>query len=385
YVLFNLIKNALYYKEKPGFKIEISTETGSSDNTIKVKDTGPGVPASMREKVFESFFTSGKKDGIGLGLAFCKRVVTSFKGTITCDSKENEWTEFTIRFPLYDSKKVDVLKKNVLSTKDILIADDSPGHRMIVDKYLREWQCNTHSAENGSQALSMLSRKNFDLIIMDLEMPIMTGDEAARRIRLEKHNTPHLAAKYKEIPIIGVSALPASEAKERVAAAEMNEFIAKPLKRKDIFPMFEKYFFSETQLTTFSTNLALDEAEMLIVDDNVTSRKFMSIILERMGAHVTQAENGEEAIQYMEENDYEIVFMDMEMPVLNGVDTTKIIREGKCFKRFKKYKEIPIIALTGNTDNESIALTKKSGMNDHLGKPVEKENLNRILSNWLQI
>ena len=76
--------------------------------------------------------------------------------------------------------------------------------------------------------------------------------------------------------------------------------------------------------------------------------------------------------------------MDMEMPVLNGVDTTKMIREGKCFTTFKKHKEIPIIALTGNTDDENIALTKNSGMNDHLGKPVGREDLAVVLSTWLQ-
>lgn len=385
YVLFNLIKNALYYKDKPGFTLEVSTDTGPANNIIKVKDTGPGIPASKREIIFDDLFTSGKKSGIGLGLSFCKRVLTSFGGHIVCKSKENEWTEFILTFPVYTSKATDNLKKEVLQTKNILIVDDSPSNRLIADKYLNEWHCNTNHAENGTQALSMLARNSFDLILMDLEMPVMSGDDTARRIRQEKHNTPSLAASYKEVPIIGISALPESEAKERIFDSGMNDYISKPLQRKNIPPLFEKYFFSETQPTTYSTDLALDNTEVLIVDDNLTSRKFMSFVLKRMGAHITQAENGEEAIQCMEKKDYEIVFMDMEMPVLNGVDTTKTIREGKCFKRFKKYKEIPIIALTGNTDNESIALTKKSGMNDHLGKPVGKESLNRILSTWLQI
>lgn len=109
----------------------------------------------------------------------------------------------------------------------------------------------------------------------------------------------------------------------------------------------------------------------------------MSIILERMGAHVVQAENGEQAITSLEENDYDIVFMDMEMPVMNGVNATQMIREGKCFKRFNRFREIPIIALTGNTDAQNIALTKQSGMNAHIGKPVSKDELVKALSFWL--
>ena len=348
-----------------------------------MRDTGPGIPASKKDKIFDDFYTSGKESGIGLGLSFCKRVLTSFGGQIVCNSKENEWTEFILHFPLYNSKVTEDLKKEVLHTKNILIVDNSPSNRLIADKYFSEWHCNTKLAENGAQALSMLARQSFDLILMNLEMPVMTGDDVARRIRQKKHNTPSFAASYKEIPIIGISALPETEAKQRILSSGMNEFIPQPLEKKSILPLFEKYFFSETQPVIYSTDLILDNAEVLIVDDNLTSRRFMSFILERMGAHVTQAENGEEAIQCLEKNDYEIVFMDMEMPVLNGVNTTQMIREGKCFKRFTKYREIPIIALTGNTDDENIALAKQSGMNDHMGKPVSREDLAKVLSIWL--
>ena len=383
YILFNLIKNALSYKAKPGFVLEIVTETGPTGNTIRVRDTGPGIPASKRERIFDAFYTSGKKGGIGLGLSFCKRVMNSFGGSITCTSKKDEGAEFILHFPLYNSKVTENLKKEVLQTKNILIADDSQSNRLIIEKYLKEWYCSTEHAENGTQALSMLTRQSFDMILMDLEMPVMTGDEATKRIRLEKHDNPSLSARYKEVPIIGISSLSEAAAKSRVLSSGMNDFISKPLRKENILALFEKYFFSETQLVIYSTELALDNNDVLVVDDNLTSRRFMSFILERMGAHVAQAENGEQAIQCMEKNDYDIVFMDMEMPVLNGVNATQMIRKGKCFKRFTKYREIPIIALTGNTDAENIALTKQSGMNDHLGKPVSKEDLAKVLSIWL--
>ncbi len=383
YILFNLIKNALYYKAKPGLTLEITTETGLTGNTIRVRDTGPGIPAPKRERIFDSFYTSGKESGVGLGLSFCKHVVTSFGGHITCDSKENEWTEFTIHLPFYNSKTVEQLKKEILHTKNILVVDGSPVNRLVDEKFLNEPTCNIEHAENGAQALSILSRKRFDLILMDIDTPVMKGDEAARHIRMGKHIGKKHAAGYKNIPIIGISAFPEPELKQRVLDAGMNGYIAKPLTRKHLLSLFEDYFFSENKQVINVNDIILENRNVLIVDDNLTSRKFMSFILERMGAHVIQAENGKQAIKCLEENDCDIVFMDMEMPVMNGVNATQMIREGKCFKRFTKHREIPIIALTGNTDAENIALSKQSGMNAHLGKPVSKDELVKILSIWL--
>ncbi len=384
YVLFNLIKNALYYKNKEGFRLEITTETGTVFNSIKVLDTGPGIPVSKREKIFDSFYTSGKKGGVGLGLAFCKRVITAFGGTIICDSKENEWTEFIISLPHYNSKVAELLKKDVLRTKNILIVDNNPANRLLAEKYFNEWSCKFEHVENGAQALSMLTRKKIDLILMDLDMTVMTGDEVTRRIRRGDFTGPGKTNEYKNIPIVGLSSLSEQNKKLRAIHAGMNRFIVKPLTREHVRSFFEEYFFTGKKPGTYTAGIVLDNINVLVVDDNITSRKFMSIILERMGANVNQAENGEEAIKCLEEKGYDIVFMDMEMPVLNGVETTKRIREGNCFKIFKRFRDIPIIALTGNTDAGNIELTKQSGMNDHLGKPVGREDLAKVLSTWLQ-
>ena len=384
YVLFNLIKNALYYKNKPGFKLEILTEKGETINVIKVFDTGPGIPASKREKIFDSFYTSGKKGGVGLGLAFCKRVVTAFGGTITCNSKENEWTKFIITLPLYNSKRSEQLKKEVLQTKNILVTDNDPANRFHAEKHFTEWSCRVEQAENGAQALALIARKKFDLILMDMEMPIMNGDDVSRRIRFGEISGQASGNKHKDIPIIGMTSSASSNLTQRALGAGMNRCISRPLTREHIRSFFEEYFFSEKKPVTYTTSIFLKNKNVLVVDDNLTSRKFMSIILERMGAYVGQAENGEDAIKCLDNKEYDIVFMDMEMPVLNGVETTKRIRQGYGFKRFKRFKNIPIIALTGNTDPGNIELTKQSGMNDHLGKPVGRDDLAKVLSTWLQ-
>lgn len=380
YVLFNLLKNALYYKNKPGFRIEISTDEKTTGNFVTVRDTGPGIPSKNIDRIFDSFYTSGKKEGVGLGLAFCKRVIDSFGGEITCRSKEHEWTEFVIRLPRYDSPESEQLKRQVLRTKDILIVDDSQTNRLIASKYLAEWNCRTAQAENGAQAIALLSKKKFDLVLMDVEMPVMKGDEATRRIR---SGTLQSSFDSRDIPIIGVSALPEHEIHRRTIGAGMNRFLSKPISKDDLSDVFEQYFFAERKQTAFSTTKALEGTSILVVDDNLTSRKYLSAILERMGANVSQAENGQEAIACLEREDYDIVLLDMEMPVLNGVETAMKIREGSCFTRFRSFRDIPIIALTGNTEDNDIALTRESGMNAHLGKPVSREELLKTLSFWL--
>lgn len=383
YTFYNLIKNALYYKEKPGFIIEITSEKVSAGNTIKIRDSGPGIAASKREKIFDSFYSFGKKGGVGLGLAFCERVVNSFGGTIKCDSKENEWTEFTISLPLYNSKVIKQLKKEVLRTKNILVIDHNPANRFLAEKYFTEWGCRIDQAENGAQALSLLTRKKYDMILMEMEMPVMSGNEVSGRIRKGEFTGPG-RTQYKNVPIIGIASQSGTAWKQKTVSTGMNRHLTKPLTQEQVISLFEDFFFSEEKTDTEIPATALENKRGLVVDDNTTSRKFMSIILEHMGMAVTEAENGEEAIECLEKEEFDIVFMDMEMPVLNGIETTRRIREGSCFKTFGNYRNIPIIAMTGNTDPGNIALTKQSGMNDHLGKPVERKDLTRVLTTCLR-
>lgn len=385
YVLFNLIKNALHYKDIPGFRIEIATEKNGTFNCIRVRDNGPGIPAGEREKIFDRFYTYGKSGGNGLGLSFCRRIVESFGGTITCDSQEGHWTEFIIKLPAYGSKTVTDLKRTILRNKKILVVDDQPSNRLTLGKHITEWGCGFEQAENGKQAIETLSKTRFDLIFMDFEMPDLNGDQTVRHLRSVQDIDPGLAAHYLQVPIIGTTALAPTEALRRAAICGMNEVLCKPIGRLDVGKTFERYFFSETRVSP----LRHDEAQLagkkiLLVDDNNTSRHFMSMILKHYHCQIGQAENGQIAIKQLEEQDYDVILMDMEMPVMNGIETSKAIREGRCFKRFRNFSAIPIIALTGNTDQQNIESAKKAGMNHFLSKPVFRDELVAVISGWVK-
>ncbi|NTU96219.1 MAG: response regulator [Chlorobiaceae bacterium] len=374
YVLFNLMKNALYYKDKHGFSIEITTDGTDSENWIRVRDTGPGIPAGRKEKIFESFYTN-KKGGFGLGLSFCRRVVESFGGTISCDSREGEWTEFTITLPKYDSKIVTEIKNRILRKKRVLIVDDQLGNRLIIAKFLSEMNCQFDQAENGNQALALISENRYDLIFMDFEMPFLNGDSVVKMIRSAQDIDPALALHYLQAPVVGVTALPEQEAGKRGKKSGMNEVLSKPVKRSDIKRIVEKYFFSEISSIRNTQEEVISGKRILLVDDNKTSRKFMSMVLNQYGCITEHALNGRDAIEMLEKESFDLVLMDIQMPVMDGIEAAKAIRGGKNFVRFTSFSRIPIIALTGNTDEKSVQDIRNAGMNYMLGKPVFKDEL----------
>ena len=165
--------------------------------------------------------------------------------------------------------------------------------------------------------------------------------------------------------------------------------LEKPLQPSHIADVFEEYFFRKTAANP-NGDLAyerwfqrLKDKHILLVDDSQASRMFIPIFLQSTGCHIRQASNGKEAIDLMDEHDFDIVLMDMEMPVLGGLEATRLIRSGKVFLRFKGFKEIPIIALTGNTDQKTVEEIKEAGMNDHLGKPATRDQLVEMMATWL--
>ena len=384
YVIFNLIKNALHYKNKPDFKIEITTRRDSLYNRIKVRDNGPGISPGKREIIFDRFYTYGKSGGNGLGLSFCRRVIDSFGGSIVCNSEEGHWTEFVISLPAYASKPARDLKKEILKQKKILIVDDQISNRLLLSRYAAEWDCTSDLAENGTQALEMIGKTRYDLILMDFEMPSLDGDQAVARLRAALDIEPALAPHYMQVPVIGITALPLSEALPRAARCGMNEVIPKPVRKRDINRLFERHFFSEASSAAVEKDTVLKGSRILLVDDNATSRKFMSMIMQHCGCSIGQAENGRVALDLLEKEDYDLILMDMEMPVMNGVETAMAIRKGDCFRRFENFRSIPIIALTGNTGRESVEQVKKAGMNQHLGKPVFRDDLVAAAAMWIK-
>ncbi len=216
FVIFNLIRNAIYYFDSyPDSQIEISTKR-SLREYADFRDTGPGIDETISHKIFDDFFSYQKSGGSGLGLGYCQRVMRSFGGRIECESKLGEFTEFHLYFPVVpNAPKADTLrtpyfndwKQNKRSNEHkvasnvqldnqaptVLIVDDKEVQRALVQMYLNQLGVNSLQANNGENAVEVFKANHVDLILMDVQMPVMNGFDASQRIKELSPQTPIIA------------------------------------------------------------------------------------------------------------------------------------------------------------------------------------------------
>lgn len=217
FVIFNLIRNAIYYFDSyPDSQIEISTKTGPYENILVFRDTGPGIDETISHKIFDDFFSYQKSGGSGLGLGYCQRVMRSFGGRIECESKLGEFTEFHLYFPVVpNAPKAETLrtpyfndwKHSKRSTEHkvtanvqidsqaptVLIVDDKEVQRALVQMYLNQLGVNSLQANNGENAVEVFKNNHVDLVLMDVQMPVMNGFDASQRIKALSSQTPIIA------------------------------------------------------------------------------------------------------------------------------------------------------------------------------------------------
>jgi two-component system autoinducer 1 sensor kinase/phosphatase LuxN len=218
FVMFNLLRNAVYYFESyPESIITIRTEKGQSRNTVMFTDTGPGIPQTYLARIFDDFFSHNKSGGSGLGLGYCKRVMKAFGGSIRCDSKVGEYTTFYLNFPVTSDKVEECqISESVVTSGNvgtlptlpptseftpttnpdkplILVVDDKRVQLSLAKLYLEQLGYNVLLANNGKIAVEMVQNNPIDLVFMDIQMPVMDGFEAATLIKRSHPSLPIIA------------------------------------------------------------------------------------------------------------------------------------------------------------------------------------------------
>lgn len=235
FVLFNLMKNALYYfDQKPMATLVITVD----DHQVTVRDTGPGMSKKVLSQLFTSFITSGKAEGTGLGLSYCKRAMQGFGGDITCDSVEGEFTQFTLTFPaltpekspnhenaeiapLIDGNDEAIAAESALTGKIVILAEDNTNSREIVSWCLEGWGLKVLGAENGQKVLHYLEHAaHVDLILMDMDMPILNGVQTAGAIRSQR-------GAHQNVPILALTGNSDPASIKATITAGMNDFVVK--------------------------------------------------------------------------------------------------------------------------------------------------------------
>lgn len=359
FVLFNLLKNSLYYRSLcPDMRLAVVVD----EPRVLVTDTGPGIPAATMPHLFEPFHTSDKVGGTGLGLAYCKRVMAAFDGDITCDSVEGEGTRFTLRFPHVAQTASDEHRRGAargsigsLSGKRILIVDDDAMQRRTMRAQLSGLGMVIDEADNGQAGIERMQNACYDLVVMDLRMPVLDGYAATRMIR------GGCVPGHQFVPVLACTSDPPHLVRLKVERAGMSGVLYKPFRSADLVRELGSC------LERPSADCAILVGKTIILaDDDEYGRNIVRVLLETYGVQVLEASHGQAVLDMIAGGQQcDAILLDLHMPGLGGFETTRAIR-ALCGEN----RAIPVIALTGYSDAFTMASALSAGMNDVMVKPV---------------
>ena len=374
-IYINVLSNAIKYTEPGGrVSVDLREEESEKEGCVRliycVADTGIGMSPEFLKKMYEPFSRQTDSrvnsiQGTGLGLAITRQMVELMNGTIDCQSETGKGTTFTIALDLPVAEKQ--LEEMRIEGIDVLIADDDPILLESAVDTLETLGINAEQAQSGMEALEKARHrheagKDYDVIILDWKMPDMNGVETIRRIRTEVDAG---------IPILLTSAYDWSDIEDEAKEAGANGFIGKPLFRSRLYEKINGLLGTEAKpLEPEDDYSDLAGMNILIAEDNDINWEIISTMLGMFGVNTERAENGRICVDKMAEageGRYDLIFMDVQMPEMNGLDATRQIR-----KLANKWAaSIPIIAMTADAFSENISECLKAGMNGHIAKPID--------------
>jgi CheY-like chemotaxis protein/HPt (histidine-containing phosphotransfer) domain-containing protein len=394
-ILINLSNNAVKFTDTG--EIVVSTELVKKDKaqvTLKfsVQDTGIGMTAEQAAKLFQPFVqadtsTTRKYGGTGLGLTISKRLAEMMGGEIWVESQTGQGStfNFTANFGLGKEKAKKRFKPTPeLRGMKVLVVDDNATSRRILQEMLKSFSFEVSLAASGEEGITELEAaskdKPFELVIMDWKMPGMDGIEASKRIK-------HHIGLSKIPPIILVTAYGREEVMQQAEQVGLEGFLLKPVSSSMLFDTIMQTFGEAVSEISRVAQRHEQEAEalkhirgarVLLVEDNEINQQVAMEILEGAGLHVSLAENGQEAVSAVKEKDYDVVLMDIQMPVMNGYEATGAIRSDP------RFEDLPIIAMTAHAMAGDEDKSLKAGMNGHVTKPIDPGQLFATLQKWIK-
>ncbi len=394
-VLINLANNAVKFTEKGHILIKtelIKKDAANCRIKFSVNDTGIGMTKEQIGKLFIAFSQADSTvtrrfGGTGLGLTISKRLVEMMGGEIFAESQFGVGSTFTFiaEFKRQTAEKAHrVIDAQKLHDLKVLIVDDNEMARDIMKKQLDAFGINASSADSGPAAILKIKKesikKPFDLVFMDWRMNGMDGLEAAKIIIGDK-DIGHLPA------IVMVTAFGREEIVKKAEKIGINAFLMKPVNQSLLFDTIMNLFGFNTaeSLTRSAGNKeaadkvdGINGAKVLLVEDNALNQEVATEILKSAGAIVNIASNGMQAVDAVSSSYYDIVLMDLQMPVMGGYEATSLIRINQ------KYKNLPIIAMTAHAMQGAKEECLAAGMNDYVSKPIEPDQLFSVIKKWIK-
>ena len=374
-IYINILSNAIKYTE-PGGHVSVdmcedeSPTSGCVRLTYIVSDTGIGMSPEFMANMYQPFSRQTDSrvnsiQGTGLGLAITKQMVDLMGGTIDCQSEQGKGTTFTVKLdiPIADRQREDMM----LDPMDVLIVDDD---EILLDSAvdtLESLGLTADRAESGLEALGMIAHRHetgrdYSVVILDWKMPDIDGVETVRRIRTEVDA---------DIPILLISAYDRSDIEDAAKEAGANGFVSKPLFRSVLYDKINELLGTEAKSIEPENDYSdLQGMNILIAEDNDINWEIISALLGMFGITTERAENGRICVEKMiqaAEGRYALIFMDIQMPEMNGLDATRKIRA----LDDPWASSIPIIAMTADAFSENVTECLNAGMNGHIAKPID--------------
>lgn len=391
-VLVNLLSNAVKFTHEGEITISVTVEAVQGTlHTLhfQVRDTGIGIPQDKLHRLFEAFSqadtsTTRKFGGTGLGLAISKRLVELMGGTIWVESEEVKGStfHFTIQAELASGTASLSPRQTQpsLSHCRLLVVDDNATNRLILQKHASSWGMSVSAAASGEEALQRLGEERFDLMILDMQMPEMDGLTLAQEIR----KRPSAA----QTPLIMLTSL--GRKPEGAENLGFSAFLSKPIKPSQLYNSVCEALAKRPSLKPAAVvpKPALFDATMgdryplriLIAEDNLINQKVAIGLLKKLGYRADVVANGLEALEALRRQEYDIILMDAQMPEMDGEQAARIIIE-----RYPPGKRPRLAAVTANALEGDRERFLSVGFDDYISKPIQVEELIRVLQNTVPL
>jgi PAS domain S-box-containing protein len=388
-MLTNLVGNAVKFTQAGEIDVRVRVvrqDATSAQLRFSVKDTGIGIPEDRRGSLFQKFTqvdtsVTRKYGGTGLGLSICKHLAELMDGEIGVESVEGQGSEFW--FTIKVLKQDEALKVYPVPAElrgvRVLIVDDNATNREILVTQLGQWSMRPEAVESARAALDSLAHARdggdpFPVVITDMSMPEMDGADLARAIKED--------SSLKETRLMVMTSVGKRGDARQMEGLGFGAYLTKPARRQDLYgalsllmgiapdqgaPMITRHTLRETPKRAL---------RILLAEDNKTNQEVAVALLGKIGFTSETVENGQEVLAALRSHDYDLVLMDVQMPVMDGLETSRAIRGGASGAR---NPAIPIVAMTANAMSGDRELCLAAGMTDYIPKPVTIDDLSRVL------
>ena len=393
-ILINFLTNAVKYTDEGYIKFDVRCVKVNDEVCrliMSVKDSGRGIKKENIDKLFTKFQRLDEDknttiEGTGLGLAITKQLVEMMHGKIVVNSTYGEGSEFTaaidqrISNAKLDNEETVVEGELDLTNKNVLVVDDNTLNLKVATKLLKPYKCNVEVCESGFACLDKIKEgKTYDIILLDDMMPKMKGSETLTRLKqIDGFN----------IPVIALTANAIQGMKEQYLLLGFNDYLAKPIEKKELYRVLNKYVLKAENKAPNSSNLIQNnEAEIdyvdytgkniLIVDDNLLNIKVATKIMKPYNFTIDYVCSGAESLDKVKEKHYDIIFMDYMMPNMDGIETFKNLSKIEGFNT-------PVVALTADAVVGAKDKFIEAGFTDYVSKPIDKHLLNDVINKILK-